>query len=148
MTLPASPMTVSLSRRQPCAGGVSPMAVMSVVGHVGSLRRTVVFLFCLIGSLLGPAQPSAHALSFNLTFDNSTVDAPAEFFTAFNDAIQYYETNFTDPITINLQVGWGKVDGQNLLPGAFGESSAHGPAFIHYAQVKSALSAMRSPLLT
>ena len=60
-----------------------------------------------------PLQPSAHALSFNLTFDDSTVGAPAEFFTAFNDAIQFYETNFTDPITINLQVGWGEVTGQN-----------------------------------
>ena len=73
----------------------------------------------LIAVLLGPAQPSAHALSFNLTFDDSTVGAPAGFFTAFNDAVQFYETNFTDPITINLQVGWGEVAGQTLMPGLF-----------------------------
>ena len=108
MTLPASPMTASLSRRQPCPGGALPVAVTSVVGRVGSLRRTAVFLFSLFGVLFGPTQPSAHALSFNLTFDNSTVGAPAGFFTAFNDAVQFYETNFTDPITINLQVGWGR----------------------------------------
>jgi Dockerin type I domain len=139
MTLPASPMTASSSRRQPCPGCVLPVAVRYVVGRVGSLRRTAVFLFCLIGSLLGPTQPSAHALSFNVTFDDSTVGAPAGFFTAFNDAVQFYETNFTDPITINLQVGWGKVNGQNLLPGAFGESSASQPGFFQYGTIKSRL---------
>jgi hypothetical protein len=139
MTLPTSPMTASPIRRQPCPGGALPVAATSVVGQVGSLWCTSVFLLALIGVLLGPNPPLAQALSFNVTFDASTVGAPAGFFTAFNDAIQFYETNFTDPITINLQVGWGKINGQNLLPGAFGESSAHGPAFIHYAPVKSAL---------
>jgi Dockerin type I domain len=139
MTLPASPMTASLSRRQPCPGGALPMAVTSVVGHVGSLWCAAVFLFSLIGVLFGPTQPSAHALSFNLTFDSSTVGAPAEFFTAFNDAIQFYETNFTDPITINLQVGWGKVNGQDLTPGFLGESQASQPGFFQYGTIKSRL---------
>jgi hypothetical protein len=69
----------------------------------------VLFLISLVGSLLGPAQLSALALSFNVTFDSSTNGAPAGFFPAFNDAIQFYQTTYSDPITINLQVGWGKI---------------------------------------
>jgi hypothetical protein len=108
--------------------------------QVGFFWGTPVFLLCVMWTLLGSTSRSAYALSFNLTFDASTAAAPAGFFTAFDDAIQFYQANFTDPITINLQVGWGKINGQNLSPGAFGQSSAHGPAFIHFAQVKSALS--------
>jgi hypothetical protein len=89
--------------------------------------------------LLWATEPSAHALSFNLTYDSSTVGAPAEFFTAFNDAVQFYETEYTDPITINLQVGWGKINGQNLSPGNLGQSSTFQQGFYSYSQMKSAL---------
>ena len=104
-----------------------------------NLRQSSAFLISLIGALLGPAQPLAHALSFNLTYDNSTAGAPAGFFTAFDNAIQFYETTFADPITINLQVGWGKINGQNLSPGALGQSSTNGQVFSSFAPVKSAL---------
>ena len=65
--------------------------------------------------------------------------APAGFFTAFNNAIQFYQTNFTDPITINLQVGWGEVAGQPLQSGFLGESSASQPGFFQYSTIKSRL---------
>jgi hypothetical protein len=102
-------------------------------------RRTPLFFLYLIGVLFGPIQASAWALSFNLMFDASTNSAPAGFSTAFNNAIQFYETNFTDPITINLQVGWGEVAGQTLPPGALGESSASQPGFFNYSTIKSVL---------
>ena len=97
---------------------------------------SVLSLF-IIGVML--CQPRAQALTFNLTFDPSTASAPAGFSTAFNSAIQFYETTFDDPITINLQVGWGEVAGQNITPGFLGESSAIQPGFFNYATVKSAL---------
>src|SRR6185369_11147457 len=56
-----------------------------------------------------------------------------------NNATQFYETNFTDPITINLQVGWGEVAGQTLTPGFLGESSASQPGFFQYGTIKSRL---------
>ena len=102
-------------------------------------RRTPLFFLSLIGVLLGPIQASAWALSFNLMFDDSTNSVPTGFSTAFDNAIQFYETNFTDPITINLQVGWGEVAGQTLIPGALGESSASQPGFFQYATTKSDL---------
>jgi hypothetical protein len=90
-----------------------------------------------IGVLL--CQPTAQALTFNLTFDPSTASAPAGFSTAFSDAIQFYETTFDDPITINLQVGWGEINGQSLIPGALGQSMTNGQFFSNFDPVKSAL---------
>jgi hypothetical protein len=107
--------------------------------QVGFFWGTPVFLLFVIGALLDPTPRSAHALSFDLTFDSSTAAAPAGFFTAFNSAIQFYQTNFTDPITINLQVGWGEVNGVTLSPGFLGESQAAQPGFFHYDAIKSAL---------
>jgi hypothetical protein len=92
----------------------------------------------LIGVLLGTRQ-TAQALTFNLTFDASTAAAPANFFTAFDTAIQFYETTFDDPIAMNLQVGWGEVAGQSLPSGFLGESSAIQPGFFTFTNVKSAL---------
>jgi len=48
-------------------------------------------------------------LSFNVTFDPSTATAPANFFIAFNREIQFFQTTFSDPITINPHVGWGDI---------------------------------------
>ncbi len=115
------------------------MALAAAVRQVKFSRVALVFLLALIGALLGPTPPSAQALSFNLTFDASTATAPAGFFTAFNNAIQFYETNFSNPITINLQVGWGEVNGVNLMPGFLGESQASQPGFFTFANVKTAL---------
>ena len=105
----------------------------------GPWRATRILLLSFACARFGGTQPSAQAVSFNVTFDSSTSTAPAGFFTAFNDAIQFYETTFTDPITINLQVGWGKINGQSLSPGNLGQSSTFQQGFYSYAQVKSAL---------
>ena len=97
------------------------------------------FLFIVSGTVLGLVEPSAHAMIFNVTFDHSTANAPTGFFTAFNDAIQFYETTFDDPITINLNVGWGEVAGQTIIPGFLGESSAIQPGFFHFGTIKTDL---------
>jgi hypothetical protein len=134
--LPTRRMTVG--RRQSHLSVGLTLARPAVKQFNLSSGATVYFL-CCIGALLGPALPSAQALTFNLTFDASTATAPAGFFTAFSNAIQFYETNFTDPITINLQVGWGEVAGQPLQSGFLGESSASQPGFFQYATIKSRL---------
>lgn len=103
-------------------------------------RISLILLFSFLGALLGPVQPFAQALTFHLTFDNSATSAPAGFLPAFNSALQFYETTFTDPITINLQVGWGTINNQSLNPpGALGESFANGPGFFTYGQVKATM---------
>ncbi len=91
----------------------------------------------LTGLLFIPA--SLRATFFNLTFDASTANAPAAFFTAFNDAAQLYEGAYSDPITINLHVGWGEIGGGNLNPGDLGQSSTVQQGIYSYAAVRNAL---------
>jgi hypothetical protein len=90
-------------------------------------------------SLLLGATPRSSALTFHLTYDATTVGAPAGFFTAFQAAIDFIQSTYSDPVTINLQVGWGKINGQNLNPGNLGQSSAFQSGFYNYNQIKTAL---------
>ena len=92
-----------------------------------------------IAALLAGTSHRAQALTFHLTYDATTIGAPTGFFTAFQAAIDFFQTTYQDPITINLQVGWGKINGQNLAPGNLGQSSTYQPAFLSYNQVKAAL---------
>ena len=79
------------------------------------------------------------ALAFNITYDSSTSTAPAGFFTAFNYVAALYENAFSDPITINLQVGWGKINGANLGDGNRAQT-ANFQLPLTFAQVRDALS--------
>jgi hypothetical protein len=103
------------------------------------LHVSQAFLLSLVAVSFGATQRSALALTFQLTYDSSTSTAPAGFLPAFNNAIQFYQTTFTDPITIKLQVGWGTINNKSLVPGAFGESLVNGQVFSNFAGVKSAL---------
>jgi Ca2+-binding RTX toxin-like protein len=53
-------------------------------------------------------------LILNLTYDSSTAAAPAGFFTAMNQVVAFFQNNFSTPVTVNVQVGWGEVFGQPL----------------------------------
>jgi hypothetical protein len=107
--------------------------------HAERIGQKIVFTV-LASLLLSAAEPArASALIFNLTFDATTVGAPAGFFTAFNDAVQTVSSLYNDPITINLVVGWGKIDGNNLSPGNLGQSLTNQQGFYSYNQMKTAL---------
>src|SRR6267142_1378792 len=54
----------------------------------------------------------------NITYDSSTVNAPAAFKTAIDAAVQYLESQFTDAVTINITVGYGSINGTPLGSGA------------------------------
>lgn len=96
------------------------------------------FVLLIAGLILGTRQP-LHAVSFNVSFDSSTASAPPEFFTAFNQAINFYQYEFADPITINMQVGWGEVNGQTIGPGTLGQSLTYQRGFFTYAPIRTAL---------
>jgi len=85
------------------------------------------------------ANPAKAGLVFNVKYDASVAGAPAGFTTAFNNAIQYIESKFSDPITINMNVGWGEINGNNLSPGLLGQSLTNQQGFYSYAQMKTAL---------
>jgi FG-GAP-like repeat len=58
----------------------------------------------------------------NLTFDQPVNSLPAGFVASLNAVVQFFDSYFTDPITVNIDVGYGEIDGQQLFPGALGES--------------------------
>jgi hypothetical protein len=58
----------------------------------------------------------------NLTYDSSTGSAPAAFFTAMTAAVDYLESEFANPVTINVNVGWGEVNNVGLSSNDLGGS--------------------------
>jgi hypothetical protein len=77
-------------------------------------------------------------MNINLTFDSSTSGAPSAFFAAMNAAAQYLDGIFLNPITVNITVGYGKIDGQSLVSGALGESDTFFNQY-SYSQIRGAL---------
>jgi hypothetical protein len=81
---------------------------------------------------------ASSGLSINITWDASVASAPAGFKAAVTAAVQYYESQFTNPITINIDVGYGEVANQSLGSGALGESESYISSY-SYSQLRSAL---------
>jgi hypothetical protein len=78
----------------------------------------------------------------NVTYDASVATCPDE--AAFKACVQgvasFYETQFTNNITINWDIGWGEVDGSPIPSGAGAESlSNYINPTLTYAQIKTAL---------
>jgi hypothetical protein len=91
-------------------------------------------------ALLALAAPlPAHALAFNVTFDASVAGAPAGFLPAFEAAIDAFTSAYSDPIAINLEVGWNEIDGTPLQPGNLGQSLTLQTKSLSYAQVRALL---------
>ena len=70
-------------------------------------------------------------LEFNLIWDSSVSNLGSNqtaFMNAMINAASYYETLFTTPHpeVINIKVGWGEINGQNLPAGALGSSESNG----------------------
>jgi len=68
---------------------------------------------------------AAQHLVINLTFDSSANSAPAAFKTAVTAAAQFFEDNFSNPVTINIDVGYGEINGSSMGGGALGESETY-----------------------
>ena len=91
-----------------------------------------------LGLGLGLISVSASALTFNVTYDSSVSSAPTGFKTAFRDAINFYQNTFTNPIAININVGWGEVAGTAVTGSTLGSSSIN---YVNenYSAIKTAL---------
>jgi len=81
-------------------------------------------------------------LEFNLVWDSSVAKAPSGFMQAIIDAAEYYTTLFTSPTggkeVINIDVGYGEIDGSSLASNALGESESYG-YLTNYTTVTHAL---------
>src|SRR6266699_2563299 len=79
-------------------------------------------------------------LVINVTYDASVASAPAGFTSDVAAVVRYFESHFNDPITINIDVGFGEVNGQTLGGGALASSRYYLNSYT-YSQVKNALTA-------
>jgi hypothetical protein len=61
-------------------------------------------------------------MNINVIFDSSAASAPAGFEADVNYVVSLFDQIFTNPVTINVRVGWGEVHGQPLGSGNLGES--------------------------
>jgi len=90
-------------------------------------------------------------MQINVSFDQSVGSLPAGFVAAVDYVVNYFDTLFTSPVTINIAVGYGEIDGQSLGANALGESypglnSQPGYVLVEsYAQVRAALLAENAP---
>ena len=105
-----------------------------------SRRQGVKFAAVL---LLGPAAVGlsgpAEAMVINANYDSSVNSAPAGFKTAFQSVVNYFDNMFSDPITVNIGVGWGEVGGSTISAGALGESETYLAGYYSYSQVRNAM---------
>lgn len=91
--------------------------------------------------------PPSCGLTVNAVFNSSTTFpftpgasiAPIGLFPAFNNVIKFYQTQFCDPITINVRVGWGEVNGGPLAANELGKTSAEGLGGYSYSQIRTNL---------
>lgn len=95
----------------------------------------------LLGSVaalaIAVASP-AHAIKINLNFNAGAgldAETAAQAEAGFKAAASFWEAHFTDPITINLDVGF-----QSLSPGVIGQTGSSSAA-VNYATIRDALKA-------
>ena len=74
----------------------------------------------------------------NVSYDQSASSLPAGFTSAVSAVVQFFQNEFTDPITFNLHVGYGEVHGSPLNAGSLGQSYFTLRSYT-YTQLKTAL---------
>ena len=73
-----------------------------------------------------------------VSFDQTVASLPASLVAAVNYVVSYFDSLFTNNVTVTIDLGYGEVGGQALDPGALGESKATFNS-IPYQQALSAL---------
>jgi len=89
---------------------------------------------------LATPPPSPTAFKINITWDASVSSAPAGFTNDVIAAVQYVESQFNDPVTVNIDVGYGEIDGQPVGVDDLGESDSFLQS-VSYSQLLGAVDA-------
>ena len=63
-------------------------------------------------------------MNLDVSFDQSVSSLPSGFVAAVNYVVNYFDSLFANPVTINIDVGYGEIDGQTMAANALGESYA------------------------
>lgn len=80
----------------------------------------------------------------NTTFDQTAGAAPDSFRSAVYSVTRVFSALFTEPLVINVAIGWGAVSGLTLLPGVLGQTWVTKTEALTYREVVDALAAKAS----
>ncbi len=94
----------------------APRAAGAAQGSGGETTGTT------LGSALPAVPASPTAFTININWDTSVTTAPSGFVNDILAAVKYLETQFTDAMTMTINVGYGEVGGNALGSGALGSS--------------------------
>src|SRR5271155_3857241 len=84
-------------------------------------------------------------MDINVSFDQNTATLPSGFVAAVDYVAGYFDSLFTNPVTINIDVGYGEIDGAPLGRGDLGESEVPRYARKSYSAVVSTLQSEGAP---
>ena len=76
-------------------------------------------------------------MPIKINWDVSALTAPDGFQNAITDAVTLLNATFTNDVTVNIDVGWGKVAGQTLPSGVVGESQTAPSTSYSYSALKN-----------
>jgi len=116
------------------------------VGDFGSAAATLTYVNASQSTQTGSGtsgvqvtsgQQSA-GLDINIIWDSSVANAPAGFKSVVESVVQFYESEFSNPVTLNINVGWGEVAGSSLGATDLGMSESFLESY-SYSQIVSAL---------
>jgi hypothetical protein len=110
--------------------------------HLSARAARPAALLAVVTALAG----SAHALTIKTTFDSSITGNrnASAIESAFDAVAAEYDSVLTSPLTVNVDVSWGKVDGVAVASNALGESVDELYGYYSYGTLKSVLSSHAS----
>jgi hypothetical protein len=75
-------------------------------------------------------------MNLNISYDSNTLNnAPAAFFSAVNFVRNLFDSSFTNAVTVNVEIGYGRFPLDNSIVPALGESEQNNVATVAYSQV-------------
>src|SRR5271156_182657 len=83
-------------------------------------------------------------MNLNVTFDQSVSSLPTAFVSAVDYVVNLYDQLFANPVTVNIHVGYGEIDGGPIPAGDLSASQAYYTT-VSYSKVSSLLSALGTP---
>ena len=128
------------------AGAQSEAPILAFTGDLGSGVGELAPISTSTGSGTGSSgsgtleqtSGASAGLVIDIDWDSSVSNAPAGFVTAVDQVVSYYESQFSNPITITIDVGYGEIDGSTVGGNDLGESESYLTS-VSYSQLESAL---------
>ncbi|HXO03714.1 MAG TPA: NF038122 family metalloprotease [Stellaceae bacterium] len=84
-------------------------------------------------------------MELEVSFDQNQSSLPSGFVAAVNYVVGYFDSLFTNNVTVTIGVGYGEIAGQRLGQNALGESEQINVSPVSYSAVRGALVAMGAP---